>query len=160
MDRLFQVERFHKGGKVVGIGVHIVAVPRLARPAVTPAVMGYTAVAPTGQKEHLILEGVGRERPTVAEDNGLPGAPVLVVDLRAVVYGSCGHMVPPFFFCGKAWISLGLRLTGPQRNVCRALFIEHFLIGRIKSWMDTLSTKPDQGTQQDAGRNKKNYEQS
>src|SRR4051812_30346403 len=33
VDGIIQVERFHKRRKVVGVGVHLVAVPGLARPA-------------------------------------------------------------------------------------------------------------------------------
>ena len=46
--------------------------------------MGDAAVAASGQKEHLVFEGVRAERPAMAEDDGLSGAPVLVIDLRAV----------------------------------------------------------------------------
>jgi len=43
------------------------------------------AVSLGGQKEHLILERVGVERPAMTEDYGLTRAPVLVVDLGAVL---------------------------------------------------------------------------
>jgi len=36
------------------------------------------------QEEHLRLPTIGIEWPAVAEDDGLPRAPVLVIDLRAV----------------------------------------------------------------------------
>ena len=45
------------------------------------AVVGDAAVAVRGQEEHLVFEGVRAQRPAVAEDHGLPGAPVLVIDL-------------------------------------------------------------------------------
>src|SRR6267143_2479975 len=61
------------------------------------------------QKEHLVFERVCGERPAVTEDDGLPRAPVFVVDLRPVVGGDRGadalfentalgvsHDVPPF----------------------------------------------------------------
>jgi hypothetical protein len=38
-----------------------------------------------GQEEHLVLERIGAQRPAVAEHHGLPGAPVVVIDLRAVL---------------------------------------------------------------------------
>ena len=81
MDRVLQVERFDELREVVGVGVHVVAVPRLARPAMAAAVMGDAAIAARRQKEHLVLEGVRAERPAVAEDDRLSAAPVLVVDL-------------------------------------------------------------------------------
>ena len=79
-----QIERLDQRREVVGVGVHVVAVPGLARAAVAAAVVGDAAVAAGGQEQHLVFPGVGAERPAVAEDDRLPGAPVLVVDLRAV----------------------------------------------------------------------------
>ena len=81
VDRVLQVERFDERREVVGVGVHVVAVPGLARAAVAAAVMGDAAVAAGGQEEHLVLQGVRAERPAVAEDDGLSAAPVLVVEL-------------------------------------------------------------------------------
>src|SRR5262249_9927851 len=44
-----------------------------------------------GQKEHLVFPGVRAQRPAVAENHGLSAAPVLVIDLRAVLSRDCGH---------------------------------------------------------------------
>ena len=79
VDRVLQVERFDERRQVVGVGVHVVAVPGLARSAVAAAVVGDAAIAVGGQKDHLVFPGVGAQRPAVAEDDGLPAAPVLVV---------------------------------------------------------------------------------
>ena len=92
VDGVLQVERFDELREVVGVGVHVVAVPGLARAAVAAAVVGDAAVAARGQEEHLVFEGVGAERPAVAEDDGLSGAPVVVVDLRAVLGRDRAHM--------------------------------------------------------------------
>src|SRR5215468_3126246 len=80
-----QVECGDERGEVVGIRVQIVAVPGLARTPMAAAVMGNAAVAARGQKEHLVFPGVRAQRPAVAEDDGLSTAPVLVIDLRAVL---------------------------------------------------------------------------
>ena len=77
-DGVVQVERLDQLREVVGVGVHVVAVPRLAGAAVAAAVVGDAAVAVGGQEEHLVVPGVGVERPAVAEDDGLSRAPVLV----------------------------------------------------------------------------------
>ena len=45
VDRVLQVERFDQRREVVGVGVHVVAVPGLARSAVAAAVVGDAAVA-------------------------------------------------------------------------------------------------------------------
>src|SRR5262249_48086266 len=67
------------------VGVHVVAGPGLAGPAVPATVVGDAAVAATAEEQHLVLPGVGAQRPAVTEDDGLSRAPVLVVDLRAVL---------------------------------------------------------------------------
>src|SRR5215468_7629480 len=48
------------------------------------AVMGDGAKAMGGYIDQLVVPGVGVERPAMAEDDGLAGAPVLVVDLSAL----------------------------------------------------------------------------
>jgi hypothetical protein len=45
MDRVFEIEFLHELREVVGIGVHVVAAPRLARTAVAATVMGDAAIA-------------------------------------------------------------------------------------------------------------------
>src|SRR3954447_20950738 len=47
--------------------------------------------SPLEEEQQLGVPVVGRERPAVAEDDGLSGAPVLVVDLDAVGGGDGGH---------------------------------------------------------------------
>ena len=85
VDRVLQIERLDQRREIVGVGVHLVAVPRLARSAVAAAVVRDAAVAVRGEEHHLVFPGVGAERPAVAEDDRLSRAPVLVVDLRAVL---------------------------------------------------------------------------
>src|SRR4029453_12634636 len=58
-------------------------------------IMGNATVAARSQKEHLVLEGIGAERPAVTEDDGLPFAPILVVDLRAVFGDYRRHVTLP-----------------------------------------------------------------
>ena len=84
MHGIPQVEVGDELGEVVRIGVEVVAVPRLARAAVPAPVMRDAAIAAVGQIEHLVLEGVRREGPAVAEDDGLPLAPVVVVERGAI----------------------------------------------------------------------------
>ena len=70
-------------------------------------IMGDATVPARGQKEHLVLEGIGAERPAVTEDDRLPVAPILVVDLRAV-FGNYRRQVtlPPEQVCRVALIIL------------------------------------------------------
>src|SRR5687768_13556557 len=55
--------------------------------------MGNAAIAVGSQKEHLRLPAIGCERPTVAEDNGLSFAPILVIDLCAIFH--CDRALRP-----------------------------------------------------------------
>src|SRR5947209_20310850 len=56
----------------------------------------------------LVFEGVGAQRPTMAEDDGLPRPPVVVIDLSAVLHGDGCHVTFP---------SLGLtELVAPVRS--------------------------------------------
>lgn len=50
------------------------------------AVMGDAAKAVGGQEYHLVFPGVRAQRPAMAEDYGLSGASVLVIDF-SVVFG-------------------------------------------------------------------------
>ena len=92
MDGVLEVELLDQFGKVIGVGVHVVAGPRLARASVAAAVMGDASIAARGEVEHLILECIRGKRPAMAEDNGLSGAPILVIDLGAVFGRDCAHV--------------------------------------------------------------------
>src|SRR5205823_11283838 len=93
MDRMAQIQRFDERGDIVGVRVHVVAVPRLARATVAAAVGGDAAVSAGAQKQHLVFPGVGAQRPAMAEDHGLSATPVLVIDLRAVLGRDRAHGV-------------------------------------------------------------------
>ena len=85
MDGILEIELLDQLREVVGVSVHVVAGPRLARPAMAATVMRDAAIAARGEKEHLVFKRIRGERPAVAEDHRLPGAPVVVVNLRAVL---------------------------------------------------------------------------
>ena len=57
---------------------------------------GYSAIAVRGEEKHLVFKGIGDQRPAVTEDDRLPRAPVLVIDLGAVTCGedSCPDSAP------------------------------------------------------------------
>jgi hypothetical protein len=64
--------------------IHVVTVAYLCGPAMTSAVMSYDAKAVLEEKNHLRVPVIGRQRPAMAEHDGLTFAPVLVKDLNAV----------------------------------------------------------------------------
>ncbi|MEA2502768.1 MAG: hypothetical protein QOD01_2879 [Actinomycetota bacterium] len=69
-----EIERFDERGEIVGVGVHVVSVPWLARSAVTATVMGDRAEALGSHEDHLLVSRLGVERPAMAEDDGLTPA--------------------------------------------------------------------------------------
>src|SRR5438132_7923194 len=64
--------------------------------AMAAPVMGYDAIAVLEEEQHLRVPIIGRQRPAVAEHDGLTFAPVLVEDLNAVFGGDRVHIEPPF----------------------------------------------------------------
>jgi hypothetical protein len=113
-DRVLQVERLDQLRQIVGVRVHLVAVPRLARAAMAAPVVGDDAAAGGRRVQHLGLPAVRSERPAVAQDDGPAGAPVLVVDLGAVfvviVVMAC---IPRFWPPGGGF---GVRSLRPRRG--------------------------------------------
>src|SRR5262245_31653517 len=75
--------RSHRS-EIIGIVIHVVAVARLGGSAVAAAVVGDHAVALIKKEQHLCVPVIGRERPAMAEHDGLPFAPILVEDFNAV----------------------------------------------------------------------------
>jgi hypothetical protein len=86
-----QVELLDQLSQVVGVRVHLVAVPRLRRAAVATAVMRDRAEAVLGQEQLLRLPAVRVKRPAVAEHDRGTAAPILVEDLRAIAGGDGRH---------------------------------------------------------------------
>ena len=70
--------------KVIGVVIHVVAVCGLGRATMATAVMGYDAIAVFEEKQHLRVPVIGRQRPAVAEHDGLALPPIFVEDLDAV----------------------------------------------------------------------------
>jgi hypothetical protein len=84
VDGILEIELLDEFRQVVGVSVHVVAGPWLAGTPVAAAVMCDASISARGEIEHLVFERICGERPAMAEDHRLPGAPVLVIDLRAV----------------------------------------------------------------------------
>src|SRR5713101_3149913 len=93
---ILQVEMRGKRRKIVSIMIHVVTVPRLRGPAVAAAVMGYDAIAVTQEEQHLRIPVICRQRPPMAEHDGLTLAPVLVEDLNAVFGRDGGRSLSPY----------------------------------------------------------------
>ena len=85
-------------GEVLGEGVVVVADGGLARLAKAAAVIGDDAVSGLQQDTFLLLPGVSVQWVSVDQDDRLPGAVILVVDVDVVgvflANGDRGHMGP------------------------------------------------------------------
>jgi hypothetical protein len=94
VDRIAQIEMLGHGRQIVGVVIHVVTVTDLARASVTTPIVGDHAVAAAEEEQHLVVPVVTGERPSVAEDDRLARAPVLVEDLNAVGCGDPAHGRP------------------------------------------------------------------
>jgi hypothetical protein len=113
VDGVLQIEFLHQGRQIVGVSVHVVAIPGLAGTAVAAAIVRDAPKSAWHQKIHLIFESVGRERPAMAENYRLSGAPILVIDLGAVFGGKRGHVMsssPELYRIGGKRTSLDRRV--------------------------------------------------
>src|SRR5260370_11770675 len=86
-------EFIQKAGETVRLRVHLVAIQCLGGAAVTPPVVRYHAIATSSKEKHLAVPVIRGQRPTVRENDGLSGTPVLVVDLGSVLHCHGIHVV-------------------------------------------------------------------
>ncbi|MNS96768.1 hypothetical protein D3C72_1310830 [compost metagenome] len=86
-DGVPQVEGFDHRGEIVGIVIHVIALPRLAGAAMATAIMRHGAETRAGHEQHLRLPAIGTQRPAMTEHHGPTRSPILVVELRAVAGG-------------------------------------------------------------------------
>ena len=91
VDSVLQIKLLREGCEIVGVGVHVVAVPRLAGAAVPAPVMRDDAVALLAEEQHLSVPVVRGKRPAVTEHDGLSFAPVFVEDFCSVLHSNCRH---------------------------------------------------------------------
>ena len=75
VNGVLQIEMRRQRREVVGIMIHVVAVAGLGRAAVAAAVMGDDAIAVIEEEQHLRVPVVGRQRPAMAEHDGLARCP-------------------------------------------------------------------------------------
>ena len=85
MDRVFQIQMFGQRREIVGIVIHVMAVGGLAGAAMAAPVMGDDPKTLVQEEHHLRVPVIGRQRPAMAEHDGLTFTPVLVIDLDAVL---------------------------------------------------------------------------
>ena len=84
-DDPIQVQLLKQFGKVVCIGVHVIAGPGLIRASMAATIVRDYAKSMGAKEEHLRVPSIRRKRPSMAEHDGLPRAPILEIDPRAIV---------------------------------------------------------------------------
>src|SRR5438445_2906802 len=99
VDSVLQVKLFSEGCEIVGVGVHVVAIPRLGGTTVPSPVMRDDSIALLAEEQHLSVPIVRSERPAVTEHYGLALSPVLVVNLCAVFCCDSRHEIFSFLQC-------------------------------------------------------------
>jgi len=91
VNRFLQIQGLHQLRKVIRIGIHVIPLPRLAGPAMPPAVMRDAPVPMRREEKHLVLERIRAQWPAVTENHRLPGPPVIVKDLGSIVGNDRAH---------------------------------------------------------------------
>jgi hypothetical protein len=92
MNSILEIERFRQHCKIIGVGIHLIAIPRLSRPSVPATVVSDAAISVGGEEKHLVLESVRAQWPSMAENHGLSAAPVFVVDLCSIRRAYVWHL--------------------------------------------------------------------
>src|SRR5207248_3677078 len=81
MHRTLEVEMCGQRGEVVGVMIHVVATADLGGTSMATPVVGDDAIAALEEEQHLRVPIIGRQRPAMAEHDGLTFAPVLIIDV-------------------------------------------------------------------------------
>ena len=92
MNGVLQIEMRRHRREIVGVVIEVMAVGHLTGAAVAAAVVRDHAIALLEEKQHLVVPVVGRQRPAVAENDGLTLAPILVIDFDAVLRFDKAHV--------------------------------------------------------------------
>src|ERR1700676_4887035 len=95
-DGVVEIERFEQRGQIVRIGVHLIAVPRLAGAPMTSPVVRNDAIALLPEEQHLAVPVVRGQWPAMRKHDRLPLSPVLVIDLCTVFGRNCCHQMFSF----------------------------------------------------------------
>src|SRR5437764_10723693 len=81
VNRILEVEMIGHGFQIVCIVIHVVSAAGLSGAAMSAPISRNDAETFAEEKKHLRVPIVGRQRPAVAEDDGLSFAPVLIIDI-------------------------------------------------------------------------------
>src|SRR5580704_18395684 len=113
MNGVLQIEICRYGGKIVGVVIEVVTIEHLTGAAVAAAIVGNHAIALLEEEQHLVVPIIARQRPAVAEHDGLTLAPVLVIDFDAVLRFDKTHVKHPSPMKFSRWSSVVKRPRKP-----------------------------------------------
>src|SRR5262249_18340189 len=85
-------ERLDESCQIVGVPIHVVPRPSLARAAVATPVVGDHTKAILGEEKKLAVPCIGTQRPPMRKRYDRAFAPVFVVDCRAILHSNCAHV--------------------------------------------------------------------
>src|SRR6266480_4063335 len=91
MNCILQVKMCGQRRQVVGVMIHVMAATGLCGAAMPTPVVRYHAIAVLEVEQHLCIPIIGRQRPAVAENDWLTGAPVFEINLDPVLGCYCVH---------------------------------------------------------------------
>src|SRR5205809_411405 len=101
-----------QGRQVIGVVIHVVPATGLGRASMSASVMRDDAIALFEEEQHLRVPVIGRQRPTVAENDGLSFAPVFIkdVDVSSIFFsdGDVWHRYRALAECGKCGRSISV----------------------------------------------------
>jgi hypothetical protein len=138
VNYILQIEMPGHRREIVGVMVHVVPVAGLSGTAMAAAIMGDDPIALAKEEQQLSIPIVCRERPAVAEHDGLSLTPILVENFDAVLGSDYWHALTLTLTDGRrctafldgnigvSWLTIRFRLT--QANV-RYGFISFMAVG-------------------------------
>src|SRR5258708_38681154 len=113
MHRFLKVEMCGQRRQVVSIMIHVMAATGLGGTAMSAPVVGYDAITLVEEEQHLRVPIIRRKRPAMAKHDGLPFAPILVINLRSVFRHDRAHVAPPLVILVNAWPLSAIRANDP-----------------------------------------------
>src|SRR5439155_7139638 len=136
-----QVEMIGDGLQIVGVMVHVVSAAGLSRATMSAPITRNDAETFTHEKKHLRVPVVGRQRPTMAEDDGLSFAPVFIINVDvSSVFFPCGYV----WHCSFSFLVKGLSfaLSMLSFRVANDLLIAHLKRYDIERHLNLAITRP------------------
>src|SRR6516165_5004984 len=122
VNRILQVEMIGDRLQIVGIMIHIMSVAGLSRATMSAPIGRNDAIAFAEEEKHIRVPIVRRQRPTMAEDNRLTAAPILVINV---------DVLSVFFSASDIWHSEFLSIqvarcdaAGPWHNQTQFMFLQ------------------------------------